>query len=406
MNMRMAWTGMMVGSVMGVMLFPRGGAAAELPTLKTFVQGNNLFAIDLYAELTSQPENLFFCPHSIRAVLLMTYAGAQGNTSQQMADALHFSGNPLHLHQTTQAWARQIAGVSGDASGDRLYLANALWGQQGYEFLQAFRDLMRTYYGAGLQEVDFAKAVEQARITINTWVANQTQNKIPEFFAPQALQAATTLVVTNAVYFKGAWLFPFSKDKTTEQPFTLLTGDQVAVSMMSQTASLPYSEDEEVQIVELPYVSQRLALVLVLPRQRNGLPELEARLSNEYLTRQITRLRPQKIAVSLPRLNIATQLSLPDALKNMGMTDAFMLPPANFAGMTGKQDLFISDVLHQTVLEVNEEGVEATAATAVTMSRGFAQYPVVQADHPFLFVIRDTHTNGIIFLGRVMNPSS
>lgn len=370
----------------------------------TVIQGNNAFAIDLYSHLKIEAGNLFFCPYSIRTALIMTYAGARGNTAEQMAQVLHLSEDQQQLHQALSTWRDELNQKGTQQQDYQLHSANALWGQKGYHFLDDFLTLTRTYYGAGLQEVDFEKALEEARKTINAWVEDQTHGKIVDFIKPQMIDNTTTLVLTNAIYFKGNWVFPFEKDRTDDAAFTLMNGEQITVPMMSQTATVSYAEDDRVQVLELPYMGDRLSMVFMLPQQPDGLPDLEPELTVKYLEQHLARLQEQKVMVTIPKLSLETDVSLPKMLNALGMTDAFSLPPADFSGMTGKQELSISEVFHKACLDVNEEGAEAAAATEVSMSRGFGLHPTFLADHPFLLLILDRRTGGILFLGRVMDP--
>jgi serpin B len=368
------------------------------------VRGNNAFALDLYGQVKTESGNLFFCPYSILTALTMTYAGARHNTEQQMAQVLHLDLGQQRLHQAVQAWLNDLSPGSGSQQGYQLYLANALWGQKGYGFLNEFLELIRTSYGAGLTELDFLTSVEEARKTINAWVKEQTQGKIGDLIKPGKLTKSTLLVLTNAIYFKGKWALPFDEEKTHDAPFTLITGDKILVPMMSQKALVNYFEDDTVQILELPYEGAQLSMILFLPNDLAQFPALETVFSVKYIDQQVSKLRAQKVMVGIPRFKITSEFSLPATLKAMGMTDAFSSPPADFSGMAGKQDLYISEVLHKAFVDVNEEGTEAAAATEVTMSRGMVQLPSFQADHPFLFLIRDSRSQSILFLGRVMNP--
>ena len=368
------------------------------------VRGNNAFALDLYAQLQTEPGNLFFSPYSIVTALTMTYAGARGATEQQMAQVLHLDLGQQRVHQAVQAWLYELTASSSDQQGYQIYLANALWGKKGYSFLKEFLDLTQTYYGAGLTELDFVAAAEEARKTINAWVQEQTQGKITELLKPGQLDASTVLVLTNAIYFKGKWALPFEKEKTVDAPFTLSNGDKIAAPMMSQTATVKYFADEMVQILELPYASAQLSMLVFLPTDRAQFSALEKGFSVQYLEQQLAKLREQKVMIGLPRFAITSYFSLPGVLKTLGMRDAFSASTADFSGMNGKQDLYISEVLHKAFVDVNEEGTEAAAATAVTMSRGMVRLPTFLADHPFIFLIQDNRTGGILFCGRVMDP--
>jgi len=263
---------------------------------------------------------------------------------------------------------------------------------------------LRVNYGAELRQVDFAKALENARQTINAWVADKTQGRIPELFTSGALSQTTLLALTNAVYFKGKWALPFDPAKTSPGEFTLSDGQKIETPMMRQSATVNYGENDQVQALEFPFEGRQLAMLFVLPRQHNQLSALEKALSGTYLDQILSQMHSVKVQIELPRLSLSAEFSLPKVLKAMGMTDAFTLPPADFSGMTGKKDLFVSEVIHKAMIEIYEEGAEAAAATGVTMSRGMVRPTAFQAKHPFLFLIRDQRSQGILFLGRVVDP--
>jgi serine protease inhibitor len=383
------------------------------------VQGNNEFALQLYARLRAQEGNLFFSPYSISTAVAMTYAGARGQTEAQMAEVLHFptvaSQTParptLDSMQFHSAFGEIIASLNerGEKGGYELTVANALWGQKGYGFLDSFLELVEANYGGSLNEVDFVRAAEAARKTINAWVEKKTNDKIKELIKPGVLSSLTRLVLTNAIYFKGNWARQFEKDKTQDAPFTLLSGRKVDVPMMNQKADFKYTETDDFQALELPYVDNELSMLILLPREFDGLKEFEQRLTSENLSQWLDKLYKREVIVSVPRFKMTSQFGLADVLKSMGMTDAFSAGRADFSGMDGKKDLFISAVIHKAYVDVNEEGTEAAAATGVTLrltSVGPTKIAVFRADHPFLFLIRDNKTNSILFIGRVMNPQS
>jgi len=214
--------------------------------------------------------------------------------------------------------------------------------------------------------------------------------------------------LTNAIYFKGNWARQFKEDRTMEAPFTLANGKKVDVAMMNQTAEFNYMEMESFQALELPYVDDELSMIILLPNEFDGLDEFEKTLTTENLSKWMDKLHNREVRVSVPKFKMTSQFSLASVLESMGMTDAFS-PNADFSGMNGKRNLFISAVIHKAYVDVNEEGTEAAAATAVTIkltSVGPARIPVFRADHPFLFLIRDNHSDSILFIGRVMNPKS
>ncbi len=381
-------------------------AAPQDADPEALVRGNNTFALDLYGELRAQEGNLFFSPFSISTALAMTYGGARGSTAAQMEQVLHFEVTTERLHQ---AFSQLVETLNAQgAKGDyQLSVANVLWGQQGVGFLKKFLDLTEKHYGAGLRQVDFAAATEAARRAINAWVEEETQGKIKDLIQPGVLNALTRLVLTNAIYFKGTWAEQFDKKATRDAPFTLATRQQVKVPMMHKTENFGYTEAEDFQALELAYAGDDLSMVIFLPRQVDGLAALEKELSLDNLQSWLGGLRRQTVQVSVPRFTMTSEFRLQEVLKSLGMTDAFS-GAADFSGMTGRRDLFISAVIHKAFVDVNEEGTEAAAATAVVMMRSAAPRPpvVFRADHPFLFLIRDNASGSILFIGRLVNPKA
>lgn len=393
--------------------------AEELAT-KAVVAQNNLFALDLYGRLRAREGNLFFSPYSISTALAMTYAGARGQTDTQMAKVLYFPTvpsetvpveNTLARTQFHSVFARIIKDLNDQGKTDKyeLHVANALWGQKGYEFLEEFLQLVEAKYDGRLKEVDFVGATEAARNIINAWVEQKTNDKIKDLISRGALDRMTRLVLTNAIYFKGDWERKFKEDRTKNAPFTLSSDENVDVPMMNEKAQFKYMETEDFQVLELPYVDDELSMVVLLPRRFDGLPEFEKELTTDNLSDWLGKLRKREVIVSVPKFKMTSQFSLATMLKSMGMTDAFSPGRADFSGMNGKRDLFISAVIHKAYVDVNEEGTEAAAATAVTMkvtSIGPTRIPVFQADHPFLFLIRDNLSGSILFIGRIINPGA
>ena len=395
-----------------MMLMPAGGARpsgreGRRPDDKPAVaQGSNAFAVDLYGVLREAKGNIFFSPYSISTALAMTWAGARENTAAQMAKVLHVDLPPERLHRAFSALIAEINKAGGE--GCQLSVANALWGQNGYGFLDGFLKLLRQHYAAELTEVDFVRATEAARKAINDWVAQQTNDKIKDLIQPGVLDALTRLVLTNAVYFKGDWADPFDKEATADGPFWLSADKSVEVPMMNQTGDFAYAESDQCQVLELPYAGDALSTVVVLPRARDGLARLEAELTEQKLADWLARPRRRKVVVTIPRFKLTSQFGLVPTLKKLGMTDAFSVPPADFSGMNGRLDLFISAVIHKAYVDVNEEGTEAAAATAVVVMLGGVppreERTVFRADHPFIFLIRHNPSGSILFIGRLANP--
>ena len=389
----------------GVTTMTHAQIAEPAADVKTLAADSNAFATDLYGRLAAGDGNLFFSPYSINSALAMTYGGARGETATQMAHVLHFSLPPDQLHPAAGELIKSLenGGAVDGKPAYELVVANALWGQKGYPYQPAFLSLLSKNYGAGLEQVDFAQA-EQVRKQINAWVEKQTRDKIKDLIPAGSLNAQTRLVLTNAIYFKGAWADPFKKQLTKEEPFHLGGEQTVTAEMMHQQHQFPYMENDDMQAVELPYAGRKLSMVVLLPRKVDGLAALEKQLTPETIDRWFKELRGQDVQLTLPKFTMTRQFELSKELEALGMTDAFS-SKADFSGISTAEGLMISQVIHKAFVDVNEEGTEAAAATAVTI-RAQAVFrrppPVVfRADHPFVFMIRDRDTNAILFLGRL-----
>ena len=380
------------------------------------VEGNTAFAFNLYQklvkELAGKEANLFYSPYSISLALAMTYAGARDETAQQMAATLQFMLEQDRLHPAFNWLDAELAsrgqGAQGkDGKGFRLNIANAIWGQKGYEFLPAFLDVLAENYGAGLRLLDFINETEQSRVAINKWISDQTEGRIENLIPPGAINELTRLVLTNAIYFNAAWKYPFNDKVTANGPFYLLDGGQVTVPMMKQTESFGYTGGEGYQAVELPYDGDELSMVILLPASGN-FEAFEKGLQAQQVNDIINDLQPTQVALTMPQFKFESEFSLKDTLSEMGMPDAFSPEDADFSGMTGNRELFISDVIHKAFVAVDEAGTEAAAATAVIVGTTAAPTEptvAVTIDRPFIFLIRDIQTGAILFVGRVLNPS-
>jgi serpin B len=375
------------------------------------VEGNSIFAFELYQALKGEEGNLFYSPYSISLALAMTYAGARNETAQQMADTLNFILEQDNLHPAFNWLDAELAsrgeGAEGkDDEGFRLNVVNAIWGQKDYDFLSDFLDVLAGNYGAGLRILDFMSETEKSRLTINEWVSDQTEGRIEDLVPQGAIDALTRLVLTNAIYFNAAWEDPFDEDMTADGPFYLLDGGQVIVPMMKQTEFFGYTEGDGYQAVELQYDGGELSMVILLPEAGN-FQVFEEGLQAQKISDIISSLQSTRVALTMPKFEFDTEFSLKDTLADMGMPIAFS-SDADFSGMTGNRDLFISDVFHKAFVAVDEAGTEAAAATAVIMRlTAVPEHSVeVTIDHPFIFLIRDIETGAILFVGRVMNPGA
>jgi len=379
--------------------------------LATVVDGNSGFGFDLYQALREEGGNLFFSPYSISLALAMTYAGARGETAQQMADTLHFTLSQDRLHPAFNSLDIELSqrgeGAKGkDGEGFRLHIVNAIWGQEGYKFLSEFLDVLAENYGAGLRPLDFASAPEESRITINNWVSDQTEGRIEDLIPQGLIDALTRLVLTNAIYFNAAWQHPFNEDMTEDGPFYLLDGGEVTLPMMKQTESFSYAEGDGYQAIELPYDGGELSMVILLPRA-GQFETFEDSLDAQRVDAILKQLEGRRVALTMPRFEFESSFGLKEALAAMGMPVAFS-GDADFSGMTGNRDLYIADVIHKAFVSVDEAGTEAAAATAVVMRlTALPGTPVaVTVDRPFVFLIRDIETGAILFVGRMVAPSA
>jgi serpin B len=379
--------------------------SAAAPDVPAVVEGNTRFALDLYGRLRAREGNLFFSPYSISAALAMTSAGARGETADEMAKVLHLSLGAEKLAAAEGALDKQING-EGQKRGYQLRTANALWGQKGFAFRPDFLKLTKDGYEAPLREVDFAGATEEARKTINAWVEKQTEDKIKDLLKKGVLNVNTRLVLTNAIYFKGDWQLQFKKDWTRDGPFKVGGDKTVQVPFMNQTERFGYLDAPGLQLLEMPYAGKELSMVVLLPKKADGLAALEKDLTVANLERWLKGAREQKVAVSLPRFKLTAEFDLNKVLSEMGMPSAFG-PSADFSGMGGsKGELYLSAVVHKAFVDVNEQGTEAAAATAVVVdARSAPVVPVFRADHPFVFLIRDKRSGSVLFLGRLASPS-
>ncbi len=377
--------------------------------ISSLTDGNSVFAFNLYKLLSQEEGNLFYSPYSISAALAMTYAGARGDTEKQMADTLQFylSQNQLHpaFNSLDQELASRGEGAQGkDGEGFRLNIVNAIWGQKDYAFLTSFLDTLAENYGAGLRILDFINETEPSRIAINDWVSDETEGRIENLIPQGAISQMTRLVLTNAIYFNAAWQYPFEERATSPGVFYLLNGDEVTVPMMEQQESFSYTEGDNYQAVELPYDGRELSMVILLPNS-GQFETFEEAIEYQQVKDIIENLGKREVRLTMPKFEFDSSFGLKKTLIDMGMPVAFSAG-ADFSGMTGEKDLFISDVIHKAFVSVDEAGTEAAAATAVIMElTAMPETPVeVTLNRPFIFLIRDIETGAILFVGRVMNP--
>lgn len=377
--------------------------------IQVLVNNNNAFAFDLYQSLQTQDGNLIYSPYSISLALAMTYAGARSETEAQMAQALHFLSQD-QIHPAFNTLDLQLAergrAQSAEETPLQLNIANAVWTEQTYPFLQSFLDTIALNYGAGIRLADFINQYEAVRKEINSWVSDQTQDKIKDLIPEGVLDTDTRMALVNAIYFKADWLNPFNADSTYDAAFHLLDGSEITVPTMNQDAFIPYAEGDEWQAIELAYQGGTAAMDIIVPDE-GRFEEVESSLDAGTVSTILKSLQPTSVQLALPKFKFESEFGLADQLAALGMRDAFDPNKADFSGMTEKNDLYISAVLHKAFVAVDEKGTEAAAATAVIV--GVTSAPLFDVtltiDRPFIFLIRDIPTGQILFLGRVLNPA-
>ena len=388
--------------------------------LADLVKGNSAFAFDLYKALSATDGNLFYSPYSISLALAMTYAGARGETESQMADTLHYLLAQDRLHPAFNVLDLELASRRGGAQGKddkgfRLNIANAVWGQEDYGFLEPFLDVLAASYGAGVRPMDFRRDSEESRLTINRWVAERTEDRIKDLIPKGVIDEWTRMVLTNAIYFNAAWQYPFGEGSTAPRPFHLLDESSIDVPMMRSTARFGYARGEGYQAVDLPYDGNEMSMTILLP-DRGRFREFEESLDAALLSRVLGDVQNNLVALTMPKFEFESQFRLAETLAKIGMPDAFDRKTSDFSGMDGQTCLdgddpcvYIKDVIHKAFVSVDEEGTEAAAATAVVMAVPESAQPPrepirVTMDRPFIFLIRDKATDATLFVGRIKNP--
>ncbi len=375
--------------------------------IQTVVDANNQFAFELYSELNkAEDSNLFYSPYSISAALAMTYEGAKGKTAEEMKSVFHFPESNV-LRPNFAAIYNSINEVNDVYD---LKTGNALWAQYDFPFLEDYINRVEKYYGGKVANLDFVSEPEKSRKTINSFIEEQTNNKIKDLIPQGILNSMTKMVLTNAIYFKGTWEWEFDKSDTLDLDFKITPSNIVKTPMMymdPDKARFNYADLEDLQILELPYKGEDLSMLILLPSE--NLESIEPTLSTEKLSEYKNQMQETKLdAIYLPKFEFDTKYFMKETLSAMGMPTAFKDDgSADFSGMTEEEQLFISQVIHQAYVKVDEKGTEAAAATAVIMdstSAGPSEKKIFKADHPFIFIIQEKQTGNILFMGRVNNP--
>ncbi len=368
------------------------------------IKGNNEFAFSLYEEINNKEEDVFFSPYSISSALAMTYNGARGKTKKEMQEVLNFIANSEALSSHFSELNDNYRNLK--QKEIQLNIANSLWCQEDFDFKQNFLDLNKKYYEAGIEKVNFEENYKEIRDQINKWVENKTNNKIQELIKKGMLDELTRLVLVNAIYFKGMWEFPFDKAKTKEDTFYVYSKCMTKTDFMHRSLSAKYYKDDLAEMIELPYSGKKLSMMIVMPIEKYGMKKLEERLDAELYESYNNSMYRTKVDLALPKFKIEAGYELNKPLKELGMETPFN-SEADFSGISEKEELYISNIVHKSYVDVNEEGTEAAAATGVVMRKTTAVMETVKfkADHPFIFFIKDNKTGSILFMGRLMNPA-
>jgi serpin B len=373
------------------------------------INGNNMFTFRLYNELKSNTDkNLFYSPFSISTALAMVYAGARNETALQISQTMNFPQNKM-FHSDY----KQLLDAINNGTDNKIVLniANGLWAQKDFKFLDSYFGIVKSNYNSELKNVDFIHNPEReiARKDINDWVAQKTKDKIKDILSTGDLDSFTRLVLVNAIYFYGDWAEPFKKQATEPKDFFLSDETRINVPFMNQHGRYNYYEDANIKAIEMPYMNNKASMVIFLPNEKNGIKKFEGSFDYTYYQKVIAALQFSEVRVSLPKFQTTFKIRLGSILSNIGMPLAFSQKAADFSGMDGKRDLYISEVIHQAFINVDEKGTEAAAATAVVMKatamRPSSDMKVFNADHPFIFCIKDNTTGSILFMGKIMKPS-
>jgi serpin B len=379
---------------------------AALPASDSgIVPGINSFTIASYQQLAHGDANLALSPFNIATALSMTLAGALVPTSTEIYTVLHqnydSSYDPALAHLVDDLTKAGNTGVN------QLLIANGLWVQKGLPIQPAFQATLGNDYHAQIVSLDFAANLEGARSEIIRWTEEHTKDKIKNLFPAGSLNDQIRLVLTSAIYFYGKWQDPFLAARTEPAPFTVQSGATMQAAFMNQTSHFKYAETPSSQILEMPYSATGIEFDVLLPKTAGGLPALEQSLTSGNLTAWLGTLTSANVRVSLPKFRVESQFSLPKTLSAMGMPAAFT-NQADFSGIDGRDKLVISEVVHKAFVDVSEQGTEAAAATGISARPAAMRAPepvvVFRADHPFLFIIRDSRSGVMLFIGRLTNP--
>ncbi len=366
------------------------------------IDSNNKFSFDIYKKLTNTQENLIFSPASITSAMAMTYIGSKNNTFEQISNTFYFNTDITTFCKNYQ----HLVYFDKDKSSLELYNANSIWLQNGLGLKNEFIELNKKYFNSSLFEVDFIHHPEKSRLNINQWVEKATNNKINKLIAPSAIDNSTRLVLVNALYFKGSWKSKFNKDRNTKGDFQVGKKEYVQSEYMNRAINTFYYSNKYAQMFEIPYTNNKVSLLIILPKSIKKIRKLEKTLNNELFHEYLNNKTRKRISLSIPKFDIESEFDLNKTLADMGIKEAFT-NKADFSGITTKEKLYISKVIHKANISIDEQGTEAAAATAVMMRKTTALLDEisVKVDKPFIFILKNNSTQTIYFMGKVINPN-
>jgi serpin B len=369
--------------------------------VKRIVEANNKFALEFYQKINEKDKNIFFSPYSIFSVLAITYEGARGQTAEEMKNVFHFPDNMRNN------FARIYNEINKGDKDYELRTGNALWIQKDYPVLDDYKIVTEKFYGAKASNLDFVNENEKSKETINNFIERQTNGKIKDLI--KNLEPTTRLIITNAIYFKGDWLFEFDEKETRKQDFWVNEKEKVEVDMMflnpkglKEIPKFNYTDLGSIKILELPYKGEDISMIIILP---DKLEDIEP-ITTEKLKEWKSNMKEEVLdGIYIPKFELTKRYELSKVLYDMGMKCAFS-DCADFSGIDGTRNLFITSVIHQAYVKVDEKGTEAAAATAVILGESAMQKPkIFRADHPFVFIIQKRDTGQILFFGKIVNPN-
>lgn len=372
---------------------------------KAAVSAVNGFAVDVYKKFAEEGRNLCFSPYSISTAFAMTYAGAKGETAAEMQRAFHYGTD---IHGANRVLMGNL--LNSPAGAGELRIANSIWPAKGLRLSMSFENTIHKDYFSEVLPQDYRRQPERSRRAINDWVAEKTRERILNILPQGSVKADTKMVLVNAIYFKAPWMSEFSEGKTADADFYVSRGEKTNVRMMNNIDTFQYADFEGVQVLKLPYRQGVFSMLLLLPREKDGLEALEEKLLPAEIERYQTELGRRKVNVFLPKFKVEQTFDLIPTLMTLGVKDAFDAGVADFSGIAGRRDLYINAAVHKAFVEVDEAGTEAAAATAIGMRLTSApmrkpeEIAIFRADHPFIYIIQDELSGAILFMGKVAKP--